>query len=138
MTILLPSAPDKVSIDLPLRRYDLPKVGAFEDPLVVSPNGRLLEFQIPKDARSGEHRGTLKIGGQEFTFTIHVWNFTLPDQLSFIAQMNGYGMMEGERAWFRLAHEHRLTLNILPYGWTGRVSAAPKLRPDGSFDWKQW
>ena len=138
VTMLLPSAPDKVSIDLPLRRYDLPKVGAIEDPLVVSPNGRLLEFQIPKDARSGEHRGTLKIGGQEFTFTIHVWNFTLPDRLSFVAQMNGYGMNDTSNEWFRLAHEHRLTLNILPYGWTGRVTAAPKVGSDGSFDWKQW
>jgi hypothetical protein len=138
VTMLLPSAPDKVSIDLPLRRYDLPKVGAFEDPLVISPNGRLLEFQIPKDARSGEHRGTLKIGGQEFTFTIHVWNFTLPDRLSFVAQMNGYGMNDTSNEWFRLAHEHRLTLNILPYGWTGRVTAAPKLGSDGTFDWKQW
>ena len=138
VTMLLPSAPDKVSIDLPLRRYDLPKVGAIEDPLVVSPNGRLLEFQIPKDARSGEHSGTLKIGGQEFTFTIHVWNFTLPDRLSFVAQMNGYGMNDTSNEWFRLAHEHRLTLNILPYGWTGRVTAAPKVGSDGSFDWKQW
>ena len=138
VTMLLPSAPDKVSIDLPLRRYDLPKVGAFEDPLVISPNGRLLEFQIPKDARPGEHRGTLKIGGQEFTFTIHVWNFTLPDRLSFVAQMNGYGMNDTSNEWFRLAHEHRLTLNILPYGWTGRVTAAPKVGSDGSFDWKQW
>jgi hypothetical protein len=138
VTMLLPSAPDKVSIDLPLRRYDLPKVGAFEDPLVISPNGRLLEFQIPKNARPGEHRGTLKIGGKEFTFTIHVWNFTLPDRLSFVAQMNGYGMNDTSNEWFRLAHEHRLTLNILPYGWTGRVTAAPKLGSDGSFDWKQW
>jgi Domain of unknown function (DUF4091) len=138
VTMLLPSAPEKVSIDLPLRRYDLPKVGAFEDPLVISPNGRLLEFQIPKDARPGEHRGTLKIGGQEFTFTIHVWNFTLPDRLSFVAQMNGYGMNDTSNEWFRLAHEHRLTLNILPYGWTGRVTAAPKVGSDGSFGWKQW
>jgi len=138
VTMLLSSPPAKVTIDLPHRRYDLPKVGAHVDPLKAAPNGRLLEFQIPKDAKPGEHRGMLRLDGQDVPFFVHVWNFTLPDQLSFIAQMNGYGLHDTSRDWFRLAHEHRLTLNMLPYGWTGRVSAAPKLRPDGSFDWKQW
>ena len=138
VTMLLSSPPAKVTIDLPHRRYDLPKVGAHIDPLKTSPNGRLLEFQIPKDAKPGEHRGMLRLDGQDVPLFVHVWNFTLPDQLSFIAQMNGYGLHDTSRDWFRLAHEHRLTLNMLPYGWTGRVSAAPKLRPDGSFDWKQW
>jgi hypothetical protein len=80
----------------------------------------------------------LRLDGQDVPFFVHVWNFTLPDQLSFIAQMNGYGLHDTSNDWFRLAHEHRLTLNMLPYGWTGRVSAAPKLRPDGSFDWTAW
>jgi hypothetical protein len=138
VTMLLSSPPAKVTIDLPHRRYDLPKVGAHIDPLKTSPNGRLLEFQIPKDAKPGEHRGMLRLDGQDVPFFVHVWNFTLPDQLSFIAQMNGYGLHDTSHEWFRLAHEHRLTLNILPYGWTGRVSAAPKVNADGSFDWKQW
>ena len=138
VTMLLEEAPQSVSLDLPVRRFDVLKVGAHQDPLVASPNGRLLEFQVPKDAKPGEHRGTLRVGDKDVPFTIHVWNFTLPDRLSFIAQMNGYGMMEQERPWFRLAHEHRLTLNILTYGWTGRVTAAPKLKSDGSFDWSTW
>ena len=138
VTMLLEEAPQSVSLDLPVRRFDVLKVGAHQDPLVASPNGRLLEFQIPKDAKPGEHRGTLRVGDKDVPFTIHVWNFTLPDRLSFIAQMNGYGMMEQERPWFRLAHEHRLTLNILTYGWSGRVTAAPKLKSDGSFDWSAW
>ena len=138
VTMLLEEAPQSVTLDLPVRRFDVLKVGAHQDPLVASPNGRLLEFQIPKDAKPGEHRGTLRVGDKDVPFTIHVWNFTLPDRLSFIAQMNGYGMNDTSRDWFRLAHEHRLTLNILPYGWTGRVTAAPKVGPDGTFDWKQW
>jgi hypothetical protein len=138
VTMLLEEAPEFVVIDLPVRRFEVLKVGPHADPLKVSEKGRLLEFQIPKDARPGEHRGTLRIGGREVGFTVMVWNFTLPDRLSFIAQMNGYGMMDGERAWFRLAHEHRLTLNVLTYGWSGRVTAAPKLKADGSFDWTAW
>lgn len=138
VTILLEEAPEAVKIDLPVRRFDVLKVGPHADPLSPSEKGRLLEFQIPKDARTGEHRGTLLIGGKEVPFFVHVWNFTLPDRLSFIVQMNGYGMMDKERPWFRLAHEHRLTLNVLTYGWNGRVTAAPTFRPDGSFDWEDW
>lgn len=138
VTMLLERAPETVQVDLPVRRYELPKVGDHVDPLVLSPQGRLLEFQIPKDTMRGEHRGTLRFDGQDVPFSVTVWNFTLPDRLSFVAQMNGYGMNDTSRDWFRLAHEHRLTLNILPYGWTGRVSAAPKLKPDGMFDWHAW
>jgi hypothetical protein len=138
VTMLLDASPESVKIDLPVRRYDVLKVGAHQDPLVAAPNGRLLEFQIPKDAQPGEHRGTLRIDGQVVTFSVTVWNFTLPDRLSFIAQMNGYGMMDQERPWFRLAHEHRLTLNVLTYGWSGRVTAAPKLNHDGTFEWSGW
>ena len=138
VTLLLDEAPERVHIGLPVRRYDVLSVGPHKDPLVESPNGRLLEFQIPKDARAGSHRGTLRAQGSDVPFTVTIWNFTLPDRLSFIAQMNGYGMMEQERPWFRLAHEHRLTLNVLPYGWSGRVTAAPRLLPDGSLDWETW
>ena len=138
VTMLLEESPEAVTIDLPVRRYEALKVGPYVDPLKASAQGRLLEFQIPKDAKPGEHRGTLRIGGKDVPFSVTVWNFTLPDRLSFVAQMNGYGMMDGERPWFRLAHEHRLTLNVLTYGWSGRVTAAPKLKPDGTFDWSAW
>ena len=138
VTMLLDTSPESVRIDLPVRRFEVLKVGDRHDPLVASANGRLLEFQVPKDAQPGEHRGTLRIDGKDTPFSVTVWNFTLPDRLSFIAQMNGYGMMDQERPWFRLAHEHRLTLNVLTYGWSGRVTAAPKLRSDDTFDWSAW
>lgn len=138
VTMHLEKAPESVSIDLPVRRYDLPAVGPHLDPLKVSTQGRLLEFQIPKNARPGKHVGSLKVEGVSVPFTVTVWNFCLPDQLSFIAQMNGYGLPDHGRDFYRLAHEHRLTLNILPYGWTGKVNAAPKVLPNGSFDWTKW
>ncbi len=138
VTMLLEKSPESVAIDLPVRRFDLPPVGPHVDPLKASPQGRLLEFQIPKNARPGKHAGTLMVEGVSVPFTITVWNFCLPDHLSFIAQMNGYGLPNHGRDFYRLAHEHRLTLNILPYGWSGKVSAAPKVRADGTFDWTQW
>jgi len=53
--------------------------------------------------------------------------------------MNCYGLPDGQqRAYYRLAHEHRTVLNALPYGWTGKVKAAPKIQADGSWDWSAW
>jgi hypothetical protein len=138
VTMLLELAPEKVEIDLPLRRYDTPAVGPHIDPVVPSDRGRLLEFQIPKDAKPGRHTGILRVDGKSVPFGVTVWNFALPDQLSFIAEMNGYGLPNHAREFYRLAHEHRLTLNVLPYGWTGKVSDGPRALPGGGFDWSRW
>jgi hypothetical protein len=67
-----------------------------------------------------------------------VWNFTLPDRLSFIPQMNAYSLRDHERDYYRLAHEHRTTLNVLPYRWSGAIDAGPTIKPDGTWDWTAW
>lgn len=135
---LLEESPDQIAIDLPFRRYAAPKVGPHLDPLRPDERGVFVEFQIPKNARAGRHAGQLTLRGRTIPFSVTVWNFTLPDRLSFLAQMNGYGLPGQEHAYYRLAHEHRATLNILPYGWSGKTKLAPKVRPDGSFDWRSW
>ena len=38
-----------VSIDLPVRRFAMPEVAGFVDPLVPSPDGRFVEVLVPKD-----------------------------------------------------------------------------------------
>jgi hypothetical protein len=102
--------------------------------------GTFIEIAISKDAPAGRHAGTLRVGELVVPFGVTVWNFTLPDRLSFIPQMNCYGLPGHERDYYRLAHEHRTVLNRLPYGWTGRVERkfAPGLRADGSWDWTAW
>ena len=58
-----------------------------------------------------------------------MWDFALPDRLSFVPQMNAYGLPDAqETAYYRLAHEHRTCLNCLRYSWQGRVAdgCAPK------------
>jgi hypothetical protein len=127
-----------VSIDLPVRRFAMPEVAGLVDPLVPSPDGRFVEVLVPKDARPGRRGGTLRVAGREVPFGVTVWNFTLPDRLSFVPQMNAYGLPERERDYYRLAHEHRTTLNTLPYGWTGKVRAAPTIGADGTWDWREW
>lgn len=134
----LEAAPDKVAIDLPITRYAMPKVGAHFDPLVPADDGAFIELTIPKDAKSGRHDGTLRVGGRDVPFAVTVWNFALADRLAFLPQMNGYSLPGHEHAYYRLAHEHRTTLNWVPYGWTGKVKAAPKINADGSWDWREW
>jgi hypothetical protein len=129
---------EAVAIDLPVRRHALPQVGDRVDPLVPAADGSCVEIRVPKDARPGRHAGVLRVGGRAVPFAVTVWNFALPDRLSFIPQMNAYGLPGHEREFYRLAHEHRTVLNVLPYGWTGAARAAPQVLPDGTWDWSAW
>ncbi|OEU71844.1 MAG: hypothetical protein BA864_06020 [Desulfuromonadales bacterium C00003093] len=106
----------------------------------------IIDIHIPKTARPGMHKGALTLTSGEDTLTLDialkVWNFTLPDTLSFIPQMNGYGRVpeaDHELAYYRLAHRHRTCLNILPYGWTGRIADNRAPKWDGeNFDWEAY
>ena len=100
------------------------------------------EIYVPHQAEAGEHVVTLRIGGRTTKLPLFVWDFTLPDQLSFVPEMNAYGLpcaTAEERDWYRLAHEHRLNLNALRYGWNGHVNqgCAPKKTQNG-WDWSAW
>jgi hypothetical protein len=136
-------------VDLPGARvalFAMPKVAGNADPLVPATaagarNGgdeTFVEIRIAKDAPAGRVAGTLRVGDRTLKCAVTVWNFTLPDRLSFIPQMNCYSLPGHERAYYRLAHEHRTALNRLPYGWTGKVRAAPTIRSDGAWDWSAW
>jgi hypothetical protein len=130
-----------------VKLYSMPKVGGFTDPLV--PQGfdagvaegdeTFIELHVPKNMPAGTHGGTVTVNGVVMPFTITVWNFTLPDRLSFLPQMNAYGLPGHARDYYRLAHEHRVVLNQLPYGWRGNVDEpAPKLGGDGKWDWTKF
>lgn len=98
----------------------------------------LAEVLVPKSARPGAHVVRVAAGCE---VPLEVWDFALPDRLSFVPQMNAYGLPEAqETAYYRLAHEHRSCLNCLRYSWQGRVAdgCAPKRAADGSWDWTAW
>jgi hypothetical protein len=104
----------------------------------------LCEVYVPHAASAGGKRGTLTIsaGGEalELAVDLTVWDFTLPDKLSFIPEMNCYGTAgpTGDGlGYYRLAHEHRTCLNRLYYNWRGVPSNEPKPTGDG-FDWSKW
>lgn len=112
----------------------------FPDPLVPcpavtsipppnAPEGQqftsiLTELYVPHEAESGPHSALLRLTSGEtavdIMVSLTVWDFTLPDYLSFIPEMNCYGLPQNERDYYRLAHRHRTNLNRLPYPWRGR------------------
>src|SRR5204863_6730893 len=101
------------------------------------------EVYVPHDVPPGQHHGKLVLEGRAETLTLNVslqvWDFTLPDYLSFIPEMNCYGLPENEGAYYRLAHRHRTALNRVPYFQNGQVAEglAPAVK-DGAFEWSAW
>ena len=92
---------------------------------------------------AGARKGklTLKSGEQTLTLevSLRVWNFTLPDYLSFLPEMNCYGLPGNERDYYRLAHAHRTVLNKVPYHHSGDVDPGCAPAWDGKrLDWAAW
>ena len=108
----------------------------------------LADVYVPHDAAAGLHRGhlTLSAGGQQLILDIalHVWDFTLPDYLSFIPEMNCYSLPAEPgkplaTAYYRLAHAHRTNLNRLGYNWRGQVNDGCGPGWNGrEFQWEAW
>jgi hypothetical protein len=101
------------------------------------------ELYVSHDAEAGEHEGalTLKSGAQTLAIdvTLTVWDFTLPDSLSFLPEMNCYDLPDDERSYYRLAHTHRTVLNRVPYHHNGRVADGFAPRWDGkTLGWEAW
>jgi hypothetical protein len=102
-----------------------------------------VELYVPHDLPAGTHQGSLTLhsGREQFRLAVslRVWDFTLPDHLSFLPEMNCYGLPESERAYYRLAHRHRTVLNRLPYTQNGRVQDGAAPVWDGSrLEWSKW
>ncbi len=70
---------------------------------------------------------------------LQVWDFTLPDSLSFIPEMNCYGLPDNERDYYRMANLHRVSLDRLHYSHDGRVQDGGAPRWDGkTLDFTAW
>jgi hypothetical protein len=147
--------PDASKLQAEFGRYDLipTKKGLLPDPIVPltgreasrdQRGGSLYcEIFVPADAQAGEHRGklSLKAGDQTLSLDVllQVWDFTLPDFLSFLPEMNCYDLPANERAYYRLGHRHRTVLNRVPYHQNGTVSSGCAPAWDGkTLDWTSW
>lgn len=92
---------------------------------------------------------------------LEVGDFTLPDETNLAVDLMNYGFVSIERGWpdmildgprhraierefYRLAHKHRMTFNILPYNHDGMIPKGlkPELAGVGSRvevrDWTSW
>jgi len=109
----------------------------------------VVELVIPTGAPSGTQRGTLILtAGPEslaLPLTLTIRPFALPDELTFLAEMNCYGVPGGsrdvnlERSYYQLAHYHRTTLNHVSYSHNGRVEDGCAPVWNGrDLDWSQW
>jgi hypothetical protein len=101
------------------------------------------EVYVPHEVKAGEYTGrlTLDAGTQSLSLAVslRVWDFTLPDFLSFIPEMNCYGLPANERAYYRLAHRHRTVLNRVPYSHSGAVHEGCAPGWDGhKLSWSAW
>ena len=104
----------------------------------------LAEIYVPHAAKAGEVKGTLIVtsNGQNLQIPIEltIWDFTLPNKLSFVPEMNAYGTVEPNAeglAYYRLAHEHRTVINRLACGWNGEARITPKWNGQ-SYDFSEW
>jgi hypothetical protein len=161
--------PAERSITVDLGRYApvASKIGPLPDPIVpldagvtadapAAKNESLhVDIYVPHNLAAGDYHGTLTLrsrspargapraGEQALRLPVmlRVWDFTLPDHLSFLPEMNCYGLPENERDYYRLAHRHRTVLNRLPYNQNGRIQDGCAPRWDGrrlSLDWSAW
>ncbi len=129
----------------PIVPLDFPTSGAKG-----AKNGSLhAEIYVPHDLAAGEYRGTLTLSARggagqrtlRLPVALRVWDFTLPDHLSFLPEMNSYGLPDNERDYYRLAHRHRTVLNRLPYYQNGRMADGCAPRWDArrlALDWSDW
>jgi hypothetical protein len=134
------------------------QVGNILDPLIpvagdVSGKGLFhVEHYVPKTTAPGAKPLSLTLTVGDATLTIpvavKVHGATIPDVLSFQVSLNAYGSpggesgekegsagyMEMERAFHRLAHEHRGTLAIVPYSHRGYLQwcTAPEIKRSGT------
>ncbi|MDB5299821.1 MAG: hypothetical protein JWO87_1484 [Phycisphaerales bacterium] len=105
----------------------------------------LCELPLSELARPEEELGTLTLsaGGQTLNIPLSLttWDFSLPESLSFLPEMNSYGLPDNEADYYRLAHRNRTVLNRVPYHQNGSLSPGcapiwdPKTR---KLDWTAW
>ena len=79
-----------------------------------------VDLYIPKEAPAGLYQGEFLVetGMQEripVPLRLEVFEFTLPDRLSFWPELNAYNLPPKPYDYYLLAHQHRCVLNCM--GW---------------------
>jgi hypothetical protein len=124
----LPRLRDEFQIPNPLERMEQQKSGSL-----------YCEVYVPHGTRPGEYNGTLVLsaGSERLELPVHltVWDFTLPDILGFVPELNDYKIPGEELEYYQLAHRHRSSLSIVPYSQAGKVERSAPHWNTKSFAW---
>lgn len=100
----------------------------------------LVETYIPPEMSAGRYSATLGIeqdGDQvQLRVEVHVHDVVIPKTLSFLPEMNCYGLPTNDIDYYRLGHRHRTVVNRVPYGQGGKLAdgCSPKWS-NGKLDW---
>jgi hypothetical protein len=83
-----------------------------------------VDLYIPKSAKPGRYGGVVAVASEdgaevELPVRLEVFDFALPDRLSFWPELNAFRVPENAHAYYRLAHEHRCVLNC--FAWRPRL-----------------
>jgi len=124
-----------------------------------------VDLYVPRDAKPGSYDGKVRVSGVaagpvELALRVNVLPIRLPDTISWRVDLNRYGEVSRhtrvrgtpteviERRYYQLAHQHRATINALPYSQSGNVYAGfiPAMKGKGTdisvADWtafdKRW
>ncbi len=103
----------------------------------------LAEIYVPENLTPGKHAGELKlqIGKEQTTLkvAIEVWPIEMPKQLSFLPEMNCYGLPQNERDYYRAGHRHRVLVHRVPYSQSGKVTEGCGPEWNGkTLNWQAW
>jgi len=123
-----------------------------------------IDIWVPKAATPGPYAGQLiimqsgrklaaldlklRVDGAVLSDTFHVAGdmntYSSPARAMGVSSSNAAAFLAAERKYYRLAHAHRMTLNVLPYSQSGSIGwrGAPKVSGRGRnckiADWSGW
>jgi len=148
--VLVPIKPG-AAFDIPWKANKLPR--QTRQPIFV-------DVWVPRGATPGRYAMELRVkqAGKDVIdvpIPFEVATATLGDEFRIVGDMNAYGSPAGamgvrtrdpkaymamERKYYRLAHAHRMTLNVLPYSQSGSINwrGAPRTGADGKLDFAEW
>jgi hypothetical protein len=129
-----------------------------------------VDIFVPQNTKAGKYKGTITVQANELqkqasiVVELEVYPFALPSEITWTVELNTYASstlgpehlcgfdvekeygryLTTERRYYQLAHQHRTTMNVLPFNQYGQVgyNFAPELSGEGRgvkiSSWKEW